>query len=48
MAVIAVGDFTAEDIEKRILAEFSDLKNPTTPRPRDVVSVPAHKAPIIK
>jgi zinc protease len=42
MAVIAVGDFDAADVEKRIKAEFGDLPKPATPRPRPAVPVPAH------
>jgi zinc protease len=42
MAVIAVGDFDADDMEKRIKAEFGDLPKATTPRPRPAVPVPAH------
>jgi zinc protease len=42
MAVIAVGDFDPNDIEKRIKSEFGDLAAPATVRPRPAVPVPPH------
>jgi zinc protease len=45
MALIAVGDFDAAQIEAEIKARFGDLKNPATPRPRTVVPVP-HEHPL--
>ncbi len=41
MAVIAVGDFDADTIEKEIKARFGDLKNPDKERPRPSGGVPA-------
>ncbi|WP_422105204.1 M16 family metallopeptidase [Winogradskyella sp.] len=35
MAVIAVGDLDVETLEKKIKDNFSDLKNPDNPRPRE-------------
>ncbi len=43
MAVVAVGDFSPDEIEKQIATEFGDLKNPSSPRPRPTVPVPPHK-----
>ena len=40
MAVIVVGDVDVDAIEKDIKARFGDLKNPESPRPREVVPVP--------
>ncbi|MBX3229292.1 MAG: insulinase family protein [Labilithrix sp.] len=43
MAVIAVGDFTAADIEKQIKAEFSNLPPAAkNAKPRALAEVPAH------
>ena len=35
MAVIAVGDLDVETLEQKIIANFSDLKNPDNPKPRE-------------
>lgn len=43
MAVVAVGDFAAKDIEARIKAEFASLRAPEKPRARPLVAVPAHE-----
>jgi len=43
MAVIAVGDFNKDDIEKIIKEKFSRLKNPQNARPRKVYPVGMHK-----
>jgi zinc protease len=40
MAVIAVGDFDAAQIQKEVAARFGDLANPDKPRKREVVAVP--------
>src|ERR1700722_15448148 len=40
MAVIAVGDFSADDVEAKIKQEFASLKPAATPRPRPAVLVP--------
>jgi zinc protease len=42
MAVIAVGDVSAPEIERKIAATFSDLRNPPAPRPRPEAGVPPH------
>jgi zinc protease len=42
MAVIAVGDFKPDEIEKKIRQEFGALPKPTTPKPRPVVTLPKH------
>ena len=42
MAVIAVGDFEAEAIEKKIREQFSGLTNPKKTRPRAMFPVPDH------
>lgn len=46
MAVVAVGDFTAADIESRIKSEFGSIPAPKTPRPRGVQTMPAHDEPL--
>ncbi len=47
MAVIAVGDFSADDIEQRIKAEFGDLPKPVAQRPRPTEPVPAHPTTLV-
>jgi len=42
MAVIAVGDFDPDRIERTIRRRFGDLENPKDPRPREVFEVPGH------
>ncbi len=42
MAVIAVGDFDASEIEALTRRHFEDLENPPNPRERTVYSVPNH------
>jgi zinc protease len=42
MAVIAVGDFDAEAMERSIRETFQDLSNPESVRTRTVFDVPAH------
>lgn len=42
MAVIAVGDFDAADIEQKVETLFSDLGNPAKERPREIYPVPDH------
>ncbi len=44
MAILAVGDFDAAQIEKEIATRFGDLKNPDKPRERAIVPVP-HEHP---
>ncbi len=43
MAVVAVGDFDPDWMEKEIKARFSSLENPESPRPRESYSVPSHE-----
>jgi zinc protease len=43
MAVIAVGDFDKEDIERRIRDGFGELENPDEPRPRPLYDIPEHE-----
>lgn len=43
MAVIAVGDFDPEDVEKRIIERFSGYRNPPLSRERKEAVVPAHR-----
>jgi zinc protease len=45
MAVIAVGDFDAADVETRIRSRFSRVQAPTTPNPRTAHSIPVRTAP---
>jgi zinc protease len=40
MAVVAVGDFDAKAVEQAIRARFESLRNPDTPRPRQVFDAP--------
>lgn len=47
MAVVAVGDFEASDMEARIRAEFSSLTAPATPRPRPDIKLPAHEDTLV-
>ncbi len=50
MAVIAVGDFDVDAMEKDIIARFSDLQNPASERPRApsvVPSVPTDRVKVI-
>ena len=47
MAVIAVGDFDAEAMEKAIRAQFASLTNPPHPRPRTLYPVPDHDATLV-
>lgn len=47
-AVIAVGDFDVNEVEKLIIANFSDLKNPEKERERIKYSLPDNKTPLIK
>ncbi len=42
MAVVAVGDFNADEMENMIRGRFSRLANPAAARPRPVTSVPGH------
>ncbi len=42
MAVVAVGDFTPADIEKRIRRHFAPIPPAIAPRPRPLVPVPPH------
>ena len=42
MAVIAVGDIDPVEIEKKIIAHFSGIKNPSPEREREVYEVPNH------
>jgi zinc protease len=47
MAVVAVGDFDAAQIEALIKEHFSRLQNPAKPRPREVYGVPDHKETLV-
>jgi len=47
MAVIAVGDFDAADMEARIKTEFGSLPSSRSPRPRSSVQVPAHAETLV-
>ncbi|HXU83778.1 MAG TPA: insulinase family protein, partial [Polyangia bacterium] len=42
MAVVAVGDFDPARVEAAVRKQFSGLKNPAHPRPREAFPVPAH------
>lgn len=47
MAVVAVGDFDAEYIEKKIVSIFSEIPKYDNPRPREVIDVPFHKETLV-
>jgi zinc protease len=48
MAVVAVGDFDKEEVEKKIRSMFSDLKNPEDARKRETYSVPFHEETLVE
>jgi len=48
MAVVAVGDFDPDEIQKKIEAHFGNLKNPEIPRERKNFLVPDHDKTLIK
>ncbi len=41
-AIIVVGDLDIDEMEKKIIAKFKDLKNPENPRPKLEYEVPGH------
>lgn len=43
MAVIAVGDFDADEVERQIISRFSRLENPENAPPRETYDVPDHE-----
>jgi len=47
-AVIAVGDFDVNEVEKLITANFSELKNPAKERERLKYDLPDNKDPLVK
>lgn len=47
MAVVAVGDFSAPEIEAQIKAEFASLPAPAKPRPRPAVKLPDHQKTLV-
>jgi zinc protease len=47
-AVIAVGDFDVNEVEKLIIANFSDLKNPAKEKERIKYTLPENKEPLVK
>ena len=47
-AVIAVGDFDVNEVENLIKANFSDLKNPASPKPRLSYDLPDNAQPLVK
>ena len=47
MAVIAVGDFSADDVEAKIKDQFASLKPSATPRARPAVPVPPHAEQLV-
>lgn len=46
-AVVAVGDFKKDDIEKLIKKHFSGIKNPESPKEREDSYIPVNKEPIV-
>jgi len=47
MALVVVGDIDVNVMEKKIIADFSKLKNPEIPRERTTFKVPNHKETIV-
>jgi len=47
MALIVVGDIDVDEIENKIITNFSELKNPANPVKKDTVIVPDNEKPII-
>lgn len=47
-AVIAVGDFDVAQVEQLIKDNFSGLKNPAMPKPREYYTIPNNKLPLVK
>ena len=47
-AVIAVGDFDVNEVEKLIVANFSGLKNPANEKARTYYDIPDNAQPLIK
>lgn len=47
MALIMVGDFDLNAVEKQVKERFSKLKNPAKPRPRTEFDVPKHKNTLV-
>ncbi|SHG42582.1 M16 family metallopeptidase [Winogradskyella jejuensis] len=47
MAVIAVGDLDVETLEKKIIENFSDLKNPENPKPRQEYGSENHEGTLV-
>lgn len=47
MALVVVGDIDVEEIEKKIIANFSHYKNPEKQRERKVYNVPNHKETLV-
>jgi len=43
MAVVAVGDFDPEQIERLIREHFDSIQGPPSPRPRELYPVPGHE-----
>ena len=47
-SVIAVGDFDVNEVEKLIIANFSELKNPANEKARTYYNIPDNVEPLIK
>jgi zinc protease len=47
MAVAAVGDFSAAEVEAQIRSEFGSLESPSKPRPRPIVTLPVHAQTLV-
>jgi len=46
-AVVAVGDFDADQVERMVRRRFSRLENPPAPRPRPEPAVPGHRETLV-
>ena len=47
MAVVAVGDFDGDEVERMIRERFSDFENPPNPRERRTYDVPPHDQTLV-
>ncbi len=47
MALVIVGDINVDDVEKKVKANFSNYKNPTSERPRKEFELPNHPETLV-
>src|SRR6185437_6025942 len=46
-AIVVVGDFDIDQMEKMVVAQFSKIPEPKNPRPHAWVAIPPHKGTVI-